>query len=180
MLDGTLEVLVSRSPFLVAVLAVVTVVGLAACGDGGSGRADKPRRPTTTTSTSTTTSTVPGGATGSTSTTAPGTPPTIPPESVGTCGNQTDAIVAAITGSDVGGLDQNAGQYTVKQCRIAASSPIWAAAVTVPSPGVQLDRATVVLQRIGALWNVEQVGTSNVGCNAPAAVKVDLGLVCSG
>ena len=64
-------------------------------------------------------------------------------------------------------------------CRIAASSPIWAAADIVPNPGVQLDPATVVLQRIGALWNVEATGTSGAGCQtAPANVRTELGLIC--
>jgi hypothetical protein len=107
-------------------------------------------------------------------------PPTIPPATVGNCGNQTDALVAAINGSDMGGLNQRAGQFTIQRCRIAASSPIWAAADIVPNPGVQLDRSQVLLQRIGALWNVESVGTSNVGCPAPAGVRTELNLGCSG
>jgi len=66
----------------------------------------------------------------------------------------------------------------VRRCRIAPSSPIWAAANTVPNPGVPLDGAIVVLQRIGALWTVMDVGTSEVGCTAPASVQHDLGLEC--
>lgn len=172
----------SRSPLVAATLAVLVTIGLAACDDGGSKAADKPRKTTTTSTSSTstsTTSTIPPGG-GSTIPTQPNVPTTIPPETVGTCGNQTDALVSAITGSDVGGLNTRAGQFTVQRCRIAASSPIWAAADVVPNPGVQLDRSNVLLQRIGALWNVESVGTSNVGCQAPDAVRVDLGLSCSG
>jgi hypothetical protein len=166
------------------VLAVAVTIGLAACDDGGSKSSDKPRKTTTssssTTSTSTTTSsTIPPGG-GSTIPTQPNVPTTIPPQTVGNCGNQTDSLVAAINGSDVGGLDTRVGQFTIQKCRIAASSPIWAAADIVPNPGVQLDRSQVLLQRIGALWNVETVGTSNIGCQAPASVRVDLQLSCSG
>ncbi len=64
------------------------------------------------------------------------------------------------------------------RCRIAASSPIYAAANTVPNPGVQLDGATVVLQRIGALWNVTGFGTSGAGCDFPPQVISDLQLSC--
>jgi hypothetical protein len=175
---------VSRSPVAAALLAVVVTIGLASCDDGDSKTTDKPGRTTTSSTSSTSSSTTtsspipPGG--GSTIPTQPDVPTTIPPQTVGSCGNQTDALVSAITGSDVGGLNARAGQFTVQKCRIAASSPIWAAADVVPNPGVQVDRSTVLLQRIGALWNVESVGTSNVGCQAPAAVRVDLGLSCAG
>jgi hypothetical protein len=162
---------VSRFPLVAVLLTLVVAVSLTACDDGGSSKDSKPRKSTTTSSTTTT---VAGGS----STTVPPSTTTTPTESVGTCGNQTGAIVAAIGGSEMGGLNQRAGQYTVKECRIAASSAIWAAASVVPNPGVQLDRATVVLQRIGALWNVEAVGTSGTGCDAPANVISDLALVC--
>jgi hypothetical protein len=168
----------SRFPPAAALLAVIIAVSVTACDDG-SDKDAKPRRSTTTsssTSTSTTTTTL-GEATGSTTTSTAA--PTTPAESVGTCGNQTDAIVAAIGGSDMGGLNTRQGQFTVKVCRIAASSPIWAAADVVPNPGVQIDRATVLLQRIGALWNVMQVGTSRVGCDeAPMGVLTELQLRC--
>jgi hypothetical protein len=176
---------VPRSPLVAALLAALVTIGLAACDDGGSKSASKPRKTTTTSSTSTTSSstttssTIPPGG-GSTIPTQPNVPTTIPPQTVGNCGNQTDALVSAINGSDVGGLNQRAGQFTIQRCRIAASSPIWAAADVVPNPGVQLDRSQVLLQRIGALWNVESVGTSNVGCQAPAGVRVDLRLSCTG
>lgn len=165
-------------------LAVVLAVVLAACDDGDSNDADRPRRtttssaPSTTTTTTASTTTPPAG--GGTIPDQPDVPTTIPPATVGSCGNQTDALVAAITGSDVGGLDARRGQFTVRECRIAASAPIWAAATIVPNPGIQLDRSTVVLQRIGALWNVEEVGTSNLGCDAPPAVRADLGISCPG
>jgi hypothetical protein len=171
------EVLVARLPLLAVLCATVLGVTLTACDSGGSSAAKKPHRSTTTSSSSTTTTTTTGGPSTSTETSGGGaTNSTVAP--IGTCGNQTTTIVAAIQGSSSGGLDQNAGRYTVQRCRIAASSPIWAAAQIVPNPGVQLDGATVVLQRIGALWNVQSVGTSQVGCNAPAQIIQDLGLIC--
>jgi hypothetical protein len=173
---------VSRSPVAAALLAVAVTIGLAACDDGGSKSADKPRKTTTssssTSSSTTTSSTIPPGG-GSTIPTQPDVPTTIPPQTVGNCGNQTDALVAAINGSEKGGLNTRVGQFTIQKCRIAASSPIWAAADVVPSPGVQLDRSQVLLQRIGALWSVESVGTSNVGCAAPVALQGELQLSCS-
>jgi hypothetical protein len=36
----------------------------------------------------------------------------------------------------------------------------------------------VVLERIGATWNVEGMGSSGIGCNAPRAVQQELGLGC--
>ena len=33
-------------------------------------------------------------------------------------------------------------------------------------------------KRIGALWNVVAVGTANVGCEAPAPVRAELGVPC--
>jgi hypothetical protein len=175
MLGRTSEVMVSRFPVVAVVLATVVAFAATGCDSGGSSAADKPHRSTTTSSRAATTS-IPGSAT---TTTQPGgggtTTTTAVP--IGTCGAQTDAILAAI-GDGPGGLKENAGKYTVQHCRIAPSSPIYAAANTVPNPGVQLDGATVVLQRIGALWNVDGVGTSQVGCNYPAQVISELGLVC--
>ena len=172
-----------RSPVAAALLAVAVTVGLAACDDGGSKQSEKPRttttsRTSTSSSSTTTSSTIPPGG-GSTIPAQPNVPTTIPPQTVGNCGNQTDALVSAINGTDVGGLNTRVGQFTIQNCRIATSSPIWAAADVVPNPGVQLDRSQVLLQRIGALWNVESVGTSNVGCAAPVAVKGELRLSCS-
>jgi hypothetical protein len=176
MLGRTSEVMVSRFPLVAVALATVVAFGVTGCDGGGSSNADKPHRSTTTSSVVTTTTTVPGSAT---TTTQPGgggtTTTTAVP--IGTCGAQTDAILAAI-GDGPGGLKENAGKYTVQHCRLAPSSPIYAAANTVPNPGVQLDGATVVLERIGALWNVDAVGTSQVGCNFPAQVISELGLVC--
>ena len=172
-----------RSPRLVlGVAVVVALVVLAACdGSGSSSKSDKPKPHRSTTTTS---STAPSGSSGSSTTTASSAPGTATTSTVpaanptGTCGNQTNAIVGAIEGSDDDGLASRAGQYSVQRCRIAASSPIWAAAAAVPNPGVQLDTATVLLERIGASWNVVAVGTANVGCEAPAPVQTELGVPC--
>jgi len=155
-----------RSPRLVLGVALaVALVVLTACDDSGSSsKSDKPKPHRSTTTTS---STAPSGSSTTTASSAPGTATTstVPASNpTGTCGNQTDAIVSAIEGSDDDGLASRAGQYSVQSCRIAASSPIWAAAAAMPNPGVQLDTATVLLERFGASWNVVAVGTANVGC----------------
>ncbi len=151
-------------------------LALSACNDD-SGKASSPRRSTTSSSprststshSSATTSTVP-------------TPPTSaapPPNDPGTCGNQTAAITAAINATDTQGLNTRAGQFTVQACHLAASSPIWAAAQIVGNPGVVIPRFTVVLQRIGSLWNVMDVDESgHSGCDAPSQIRSDLGLGC--
>jgi len=170
MLDRISEVLVSRFPFIAILLAVVVALTLTACDDG-SDNESKPRR-STSTSSSTTTSTT------TTASTVPPPPTVAPADAIGTCGNQTEAIVAAIGGSDMNELTRQ-GQYTVQACRLATSSPIWAAADVLPKPGVMLDQATAVLQRIGALWNVMEIGTSGVGCtDTPANIRTELALVC--
>ena len=100
---------------------------------------------------------------------------------VGTCGNQTDAIVAAINGADARRARTRAPVSSrCRRCRIAASSPIWAAAQIVPEPRRRdRPRYTVVLQRIGALWNVMDVGdVGHSGCDAPSEIRSDLGLGC--
>jgi hypothetical protein len=164
------EVLMSRIPFVSVLLAVVLGAGLAACDDGS----DSERKPRRSTSTSTSTSTA--SPTSSTVTTAP--PVTVPPANAnGTCGNQTDAIVAAIGGSGGNELVQQGG-YTVKRCRLAASSPIWAAADVVPKPGILLDEATAVLQRIGALWNVMEISAALSCTDVPANIRTELALAC--
>ena len=66
----------------------------------------------------------------------------------------------------------------MQNCRIAASSPIWAAADVVPNPGVAEPTGTAALERIGALWNVVGYGTGALGCEAPPAVQTELGITC--
>lgn len=160
------------------VVMVVVIVALAACDGSSSGeqgtksRTSTSRRSRSSTSSTTTSTTRPEtssttGATATTTSTAPGT-----------CGAQSATITAAIEGSDVGGLAAQRGNFTVQRCRIAASNPIWAAANTVPNDPTRLDTAIVVLQRIGALWTVMDVGTADVGCMAPVSVQHDLALAC--
>lgn len=163
-------------------LSVLAVVALAACGSGSSGKQSTKSR--TSTSTSSSTSIISASSTAASSaTTRPSTSSTTRGATVttvpsGSCGERAAAIVAAIEGSDVGGLNTQRGNFTVQRCRIAASNPIWAAADTVPNPGAPLDGAIVVLQRVGALWTVMDVGTAEVGCTAPASVQHDLSLEC--
>lgn len=157
---------------MVAALALV----LAACGgdDGDDERTEGSS--TSSRSSSTTTSTT---SVGSSSTTGAGvTTTTTTAASAGSCGAQYPAIEAAIKGSDVAGLSSQAANLTVVNCRLAPSNPIWAAAEAAPNPGTSLQGGTVVLQRIGALWTVEAVGTDQVGCDAPAPVPTELDLPC--
>lgn len=165
----------SRSRFVIIAVALLVAVPLAACDDS-SGKESGPRR--STTSSSSTTSTTRS----STSSTVPATPPTSAPPAPndpGTCGNQTDAIIAATNATDAQGLNTRQGEFSVQACHLAASSPIWAAAQIVANPGVTIPRYTVVLQRIGALWNVMDVGESgHSGCDAPSEIRADLGLGC--
>jgi hypothetical protein len=162
-------------------LLALALVVAAGCDDSGSNASPSKPKPKPARSTTTTSSAVPAASTTTTASTAPGAPTstTVPGSNpTGTCGGQTAAIVAAIQASDDDGLSGRVGQYTVQDCRVAPSNPIWAAALAVPNPGVQLDTATILLERIGALWNVVGVGTSNVGCQAPAPVQAELSVSC--
>ena len=165
----------SRSRLLTVAAVLLVTLALAACNDD-SGKTSGPRRSSTSSS----------SRASSTSSSATSTPPATPPTSAplapndpGTCGNQTDAIVAATMATDAQGLNAHAGQFSVQACHLAASSPIWAAAQIVANPGVVIPRYTVVLQRIGALWNVMDVDESgHSGCDAPSEIRADLGLGC--
>lgn len=85
------------------------------------------------------------------------------------------AIVSAIGGASGA---PRAGTYTVTNCRIASASAIWAAAVITPKAGSATPPTAVVLERIGATWNVEGMGSSGVGCDAPKTVQQQLQLSC--
>ena len=126
----------------------------------------RPPRRTTRPSDSTTPTTLPSGP-------APTTP-----APVGTCGDQTEAIVAAIEGSEGPATAPAGPVHGAGAAGSRASAPIWAAAEIVPKPGVQLDRATVVLQRIGALWNVRTSARRDV--RRAARARAELNLTCSG
>ena len=164
-----------RSRRVAIAVVLLTALMLTACNDD-SGKASGTRRSSTSSS----------SRTKSNSTSSTSTPPVTPPTSAppapndpGTCGNQTDAIVAAINATDAQGLNAHPGEFSVQACHLAASSPIWAAAQIVANPGVTIPRYTVVLQRIGALWNVMDVDESgHSGCDAPSEIRADLGLGC--
>jgi hypothetical protein len=169
-----------RARTSIVVATVLALLLLAACDGSDDSRAttSTSRRRTTTTSSSTTSTSTPTGSSttappGSTSTVAPTTTTTV---AAGTCGGQTQIITDAVQASDQ--LAGRAGQYSVQQCRIAPSAPIWAAADIVPDPGASLDRASVLLERIGAIWTVVTLGTGSVGCPAPPPARVELLLPC--
>lgn len=166
-----------RRPAALAVLLVLVLVVAAACDGGDDGESRSPtstsrRRPTTTTTAPVSTSST--GGTGTSTTTAPPTSSTTTPQ--GGCGAQTGIIVDAIGASDE--LAGQQGTYTVAQCRLAASSPIWAAAQIVPNPGAPIGPATVLLERIGSIWTVSAYGTGAIGCPAPPNVRAELLLTC--
>ena len=165
----------SRSGLVAIAVALLVALTLAACSDGSSKASASRRSSTSSSSHRTSTSS-------SSTSTPPVTPPTSappPPNDAGTCGNQTAAIVAATNATDAQGLNTHANQFSVQACHLAASSPIWAAAQIVANPGVAIPRYTVVLQRIGALWNVMDVDESgHSGCDAPSEIRADLGLGC--
>jgi hypothetical protein len=159
---------------VLVVTAALTLALLPACG-GSGGDAGRTTRPTRARATTTTTGagTTTASAASSTSTTAPATTTTT--AAPGTCGGQTEVITQAIQGSEQ--MAPQAGRFTVTRCRVASSSPIWAAA-TATSTDPAVPSTTVVLERIGALWTVIAVGTSHVGCDVPAAARPELGIDC--
>jgi hypothetical protein len=170
------------------VLAIGTVIaiaaGLSACDDGGSSKSDgtststRKRRPTTTSSSTR----VDGSSTSTTSTssgsvtTATAPPPTSVPSGTGSCGAQAAAIAAAVNGGDLGPVP--VANYTITDCRLAPSQPIWGAVTLVPKPGETVDRLTVVLQRLGSIWTVHSYNTGATGCDAPAPVPAELRVGC--
>jgi hypothetical protein len=166
-----------RPRILPVVVVAALALALAPACDGSDGKSStsttRSRRTTTTSTTS---------PSGSSTTVPPPSSSTTVPETTtttaapGTCGGQTATITEAIQGSDE--LAERSGQYTVQHCRIAASSPIWAAADVVPNPGVGLERSSVLVERIGSIWTVVALGTDGVGCQAPAPARVELLLPC--
>jgi hypothetical protein len=152
---------------------LVLAVGLSACDDdsGGSASHRKPRPSSSTRSSSSTSSTssttVSPDPSASETTTVPVTP--------GTCGGQLDAITAAVGGSDPTLLTT----YALSRCRLAPSSPTWAAADLVPKTGSGAMPKTAVLERVGALWTVRAISSAGVACDAtPPQVRAGLGLSC--
>jgi hypothetical protein len=85
-------------------------------------------------------------------------------------------ISAAITGGDLQAVPVDS--YTVGDCRLAASQPIWSAVTLTPKPGQGVPRLTVVVERIGSIWTVHSYGPGATGCDAPAPVPAELRLGC--
>jgi len=66
-------------------------------------------------------------------------------------------------------------RFAISRVRISRTNPRWAAA-RVSAPG--LDTAGLLAHKVGGRWRGVALGTSGVGCAAPPAVRVDLGLDC--
>ncbi|TWE13109.1 hypothetical protein [Rudaeicoccus suwonensis] len=85
------------------------------------------------------------------------------------------AITTAILHSPLLGVVQPA-DIAVSDIHFASSDTSWAAALATPRNG-QTDPAQVVLHKVGATWQVRDLGTYAVGCGiAPATVRAQLGL----
>ncbi|MGZ4675660.1 MAG: hypothetical protein ACXVJ7_12350 [Acidimicrobiia bacterium] len=168
-----------------AVVAFALVVGVAACDGGGSSRRahtttttrrrHRPSRTTTTTTaaggSSTTASTAP-----TTGTTAPTLPPTTAPPNAGTCAAASGPITAAVLGGGLGPVP--VADYTVTDCRLSSSHPLWSAVTMAPRPGTTAPRLTVALERIGSIWTVHSYAQGATGCDAPPPVPTELRLGC--
>lgn len=158
---------------LVATVAIAAL--LSGCGDSKkTGTASTTKAPSRS---STTTSTV-GNEPSTTLPSEYSPTPTTAPTNNGTCGPQFAVIDEAIKGSDNPVLAGAVGTFVVVDCRLSPSIPIWAAANTSPKPGAALPRQTIVVQRIGAIWTVEVVGTGPVGCNIAQPIPTELLLAC--
>jgi hypothetical protein len=164
------------------VVAAGLALTLAACDSGGSDRSGagttttskkKPHRPTTTSS-STAAST--SSTTGTPGTTAPTLPPTTAPPATASCGAQAATISSVVYGGDLQAVPLDS--YTISDCRLAPSQPIWAAIVLTPKPGQTVPQLTVVLERLGSIWTVHSSGPGATGCDAPVPVPSELRLGC--
>ncbi len=69
-------------------------------------------------------------------------------------------------------------KYTISNCRVSTSNPIWSAVTLVPNAGSGAQQLTVALQRLGATWNVDAYGQNHVSCSAPPPVPAELQLGC--
>jgi hypothetical protein len=172
-----------RTRRVVALLAGLSLVAaLAACDSSGSAKSDagtatttrpRHRRGSTTTSSSTNATIGPSDTTG---TSDPTPASTNPPPATADCGVQLTRISAAITD---GGLQAvPLGSYTIGDCRLAPSQPIWSAVSLTPKPGQTVPHLTVVVERIGSIWTVHSYGAGATGCDAPAPVPAELALGC--
>jgi hypothetical protein len=168
-----------------AVVLCVGLVGvLAACDSGGSDtaattsttRRRKTHPSSTTSSTSTTTTTI-GGAQPDSATTDPNAPTTTTtPAGAASCGAQEPHLSAAVSGGDLGTVPIDS--YTIGRCRLASSNLIWGAVTLTPKAGQTVAPMTVVLERVGSIWQVHSYGSGATGCDAPAPVPAELGVGC--
>ena len=96
---------------------------------------------------------------------------------VGAAPADVPAIEGAVRSSPLtAGVDGS--RYAVRDVRVSAADPAWAAARLAPV-GADLEPAEVVLQQVDGRWEVADLGTAEVGCGvAPEAVLTDLGAVC--
>jgi hypothetical protein len=159
---------------------------LTACDSGGSAsstdptstttqrRARKPRASTSSTSpgaTSTTsaaiTTTVPNGQAGPDGTNPPAT---------ASCGVQADRFSAVVYGGDLAVVPVD--RYTISDCRLSPTRPIWGAVTLAPKPGETVPPLTVVFERVGSIWTLHSFGEGATGCDAPAPAPSELDLGC--
>jgi hypothetical protein len=172
----------SRHPGIRRAVAVLVGLGLAAtltaCDSSGSStsagsttstRARRRHHPTTTTAAAST------GTTTTTSTAPPDTGSRDPPATAA-CGAELARFTAVVQSGEVQGVPVE--RYTVGDCRLAPSLPIWGAVALVPKPGETVPHLTVVFERIGSIWNVHSSGSGATGCDAPAPVPTELHLGC--
>jgi hypothetical protein len=166
-------------------LALGLTATLAACGSGGSGASAKSSSTTTTTrrhkprasTTSTTTTTTLGGAQPDSAVTNPNAPSTTTTPAGGApCGAQEPHLTAAVTSGDLGTVPL--ASYAISNCRLASSNLIWGAVTLTPKPGQTVAPMTVVLERIGSIWDVHSYASGATGCDAPAPVPTELALGC--
>ena len=105
------------------------------------------------------------------------------PAGVEPCGGAA-AVEAAVRASSVGGLSSSSSRFDVKQVRVAQSDPNWGRFSVVAKAGQEaaFQPAHGVVQCTLIGWQVNDIGTSGVGCSganaAPAAVRSELGLSC--
>jgi len=166
-----------------AVTAGLLALTLSACSDGGSKPKAQHNRTTTSSQphrSTTTSTTLDGTGTSSTlatsTTTGPGATSTTTGTRPGGCGAASGPITAAVLSGDLGPVP--VASYTVTDCRLSATQPIWAAVTLAPRPGQTVPQLTVAMNRIGALWTVHSYGQGPTGCDAPAPVPTELRLGC--
>jgi hypothetical protein len=93
-------------------------------------------------------------------------------------------VAGAVRASSVGGLSGASASYDVTHVRVAASDPTWARFSVVAKAGQEgnFQNGYGVVQCTLLGWNVNDVGSSGVGCDGagapPEAVRSELGLDC--